>query len=320
MLAVVFDWDLTLWDSWGIHLRLMENTAADLGVDAPSPEAVAAEFHRPFRQHLLWFFGSRPDAEDELERILESYLSRYDGILAFRNYLFPGVASLLPALKRRGIRIGILSDKIPQFGHPELQRSGLSALVDFADFKTDARPYKPAPDGLQTVLNGLSVAPEDAMYVGDGPQDVACARSVGAASGAALWSAIDRDATLEQQPNFRLHRPHQVLAAVARLRALSVPTRGSGTCRGPGVPTPTTRRMTRTWGAMPRLRAGANPTRPCGHPGRWRPNGEDAPGNWLSCRARPTRSPRCLCGLTAIPGIEPLSILRPEECFALFRL
>ena len=215
MRAVVFDWDLTLWDSWGIHLRLMENTAADLGVDAPSPEAVAAEFHRPFRQHLLWFFGSRPDAEDELERILESYLSRYDGILAFRNYLFPGVASLLPALKRRGIRIGILSDKIPQFGHAELQRSGLSALVDFADFKTDARPYKPAPDGLHTVLQGLSVSPEEAMYVGDGPQDVACARSVGAASGAALWSAIDRDATLEQQPNFRLHRPHQVLAAVA---------------------------------------------------------------------------------------------------------
>ena len=215
MRAVIFDWDLTLWDSWGIHLRLMENTAADLGVAEPSPEAVAAEFHRPFRQHLLWFFGSNPDAEDELEKILASYLSRYDGILAFRNYLFPGVASLLDALKRRGIRIGVLSDKIPEFGHAELQRSGLAGLVEYADFKTDARPYKPAPDGLYTVLDGLGVEPEDAMYVGDGPQDVACARSVGAASGAALWSTIDREATLGEAPTYRLHRPHQVLAAVA---------------------------------------------------------------------------------------------------------
>lgn len=215
MRALIFDWDLTLWDSWGIHLRLMENTAAELGAPAPTPEAVAAEFHRPFRQHLLWFFGSRPDAEDELERILASYLSRYDGILAFRNYLFPGVASLLGALKRRGIRIGVLSDKIPEFGHAELQRSGLAGLVEYADFKTDARPYKPAPDGLYTVLDGLGINPEDAMYVGDGPQDVACAHSVGAASGAALWSAIDPDATLEQGPSYRLHRPHQVLAAVA---------------------------------------------------------------------------------------------------------
>ena len=215
MRAVVFDWDLTLWDSWGIHLRLMENTAAELGLAVPSAEAVAAEFHRPFRQHLLWFFGSQPDAEDELERILNSYLSRYDGLLGFRNYLFPGVPSLLGALKRRDIRIGILSDKIPEFGHAELHRSGLAGLVDFADFKTDARPYKPAPQGLHTVLNALGTNPEDAMYVGDGPQDIACARSVGAASGAALWSPIDRDATLSEEPSYRLHRPHQVLAAVA---------------------------------------------------------------------------------------------------------
>lgn len=215
MRAVVFDWDLTLWDSWGIHLRLMENTAAELGVETPSLEEVAAEFHRPFRQHLLWFFGSRPDAEDELDRIVRSYLSQYDGLVALRNYLFPGVASLLGALKRRGIRIGVLSDKLPEFGHAELRRSGLAGLVEYADFKTDARPYKPAPDGLHTVLNGLGVEPEDAMYVGDGPQDVACARSVGAASGAALWSTIDREATLGEAPTYRLHRPHQVLAAIA---------------------------------------------------------------------------------------------------------
>lgn len=215
MRAVIFDWDLTLWDSWGIHLRLMENTAVDLGLAVPSPEAVAAEFHRPFRQHLLWFFGSKPDAEDEWDTILNSYLSRYESILSFRNYLFPGVASLLPALKRRGFQVGILSDKIPEFGHAELRRSGLVAFVDIANFKTDARPYKPSPDGLQTVLEGLAVDPQDAMYVGDGPQDIACARTVGAASAAALWSAIDRDATLEQGPTYRLHRPHQVMAVVA---------------------------------------------------------------------------------------------------------
>ena len=215
MRAVIFDWDLTLWDSWGIHLRLMENTAAALGVAPPSPEAVAAEFHRPFRQHLLWFFGSRLDAEDELHAILESYLSQYDGLLGHRNYLFPGVATLLRSLKRRDIRIGILSDKIVQFGEAELQRSGLGPLIDAANFKTDARPFKPAPDGLHTVLSELEIDPAEAMYVGDGPQDVMCARTVGADSGAALWATIDRDATLEQGPTHRLHRPHQVMAVVA---------------------------------------------------------------------------------------------------------
>lgn len=214
MRAVIFDWDLTLWDSWGIHLRLMEHTAAELDRPVPSPEDVAAEFHRPFRQHLLQFFGSRPDADDELDAILEVYLARYEGIVAHRNYLFPGVASLLPALQRRGVRVGIVSDKIPHFGLSELRQSGMERFVDSANFKTDARPYKPAPDGLISVLDELGVAPGDSMYVGDAPQDIVCARNVGAASAAALWSPIDRDATVERNPTYRLHRPHQVMAVI----------------------------------------------------------------------------------------------------------
>ena len=33
--AVVFDWDLTLWNSWDIHLSLMNQTADAL--DCPRP-------------------------------------------------------------------------------------------------------------------------------------------------------------------------------------------------------------------------------------------------------------------------------------------
>lgn len=211
----------------------MEHTAAELGKAAPSAQAVAAEFHRPFRQHLLWFFGSRPDADDELDKILEVYLARYNGMVQHRNYLFPGVASLLPALRRRGLLIGILSDKIPEFGEAELRQSGLGAFVDHANFKTDARPYKPAPDGLRSVLAELDIAPADAMYVGDGPQDIACARSVGAASAAALWSTIDRDATVAQDPTYRLYRPHQVMAVVAESH--------------PGAPDPWVRHLPWPW-------------------------------------------------------------------------
>ena len=213
--AVVFDWDLTLWDSWGIHLRLMEITAAELSRPAPSAAAVATEFHRPFRQHLLWFFGSNPEADDEADAILDAYLAHYYRMAGHRNYLYPGAASLLRALRRRGVRIGILSDKQTRFGRPELEQSGLASLVDCANFKTDARPYKPDPEGLRQTLAALDVAPGDAMYVGDAPQDVACARAAGVMSAAALWATIDRDVILAQEPAYRLHRPHQVMAAVA---------------------------------------------------------------------------------------------------------
>lgn len=215
MRAVIFDWDLTLWNSWGIHLGLMESTATELGMATPTAEAVAAEFHRPFHQHLLWFFGTHPEAQDELDSILPIFLSHYHAIDGHRRYLYPGVATLLNAFRRRGIRVGILSDKIPYFGEIELRESGLAPLVEYANFKTDARPYKPAPDGLLDVLETMAVDPEDAMYVGDGPQDIACARAVGTTSVAALWATIDQEAILAERPTHRVYRPHQVMAVVA---------------------------------------------------------------------------------------------------------
>ena len=223
MRAVVFDWDLTLWNSWGIHLGLMESTATELGMKPPTAEAVAAEFHRPFHQHLLWFFGSDPEAPDELEGILPVYLKHYHAIDGHRRYLYPGVTTLLNAFRRRGIRVGILSDKVPYFGELELKLSGLAPLVEYANFKTDARPYKPAPDGLIDVLETMGVDPGDAMYVGDGPQDIACARSVGATSVAALWATIDQEAILAEQPTHRVYRPHQVMAVVAEANGYGGP-------------------------------------------------------------------------------------------------
>ena len=217
MRAVIFDWDLTLWNSWDIHLSLMERTAADLGVAPPSPAAIAAEFHRPFLQHLLWFLGSRPDAAAEIPGIEAAYLRHYYRMSGHRNYLYPGVASLLRVLQRRGIRIGVLSDKRSEFGLPELAQSGLASLVDYADFKTDARPYKPHPAGLRRSLDALEVAAGDAVYVGDAPQDITCAQDAGTWAAAALWAAIDRAAVLELQPDYALHRPHQVMAMLADL-------------------------------------------------------------------------------------------------------
>lgn len=223
MEAVVFDWDLTLWNSWGIHLGLMTGAAEDLGKEPPSAESVAAEFHRPFQQHLLWFFGSHPEAQDELDDILRVYLNRYHAVVGHRNYLYPGVATLLAGFKRRGIRVGVFSDKITYFGELELQQSGLAPLVEYANFKSDARPYKPAPDGLTDVLNTMGVDPADAMYVGDGPQDIACARAVGATSVAALWATIDLEAILAERPVHRAYRPHQVMAVVAEANGYGGP-------------------------------------------------------------------------------------------------
>ena len=206
MKAVVFDWDLTLWNSWDLHLQLMQSTADALSLPRPSGAQVADEFHRPFFQHLTWFFGY-----DE-QRVVDTYMGFYLESMATVGGLYPGVPETLAALKDRGYRIALFSDKREQFG--ELELSGIGHLLDYTLFLVDGRPYKPDPHGLLHVLDVLGVAKDKAVYVGDGSHDLECARRAGVAGGAALWGALNREDLLNGRPDHSWESMDQVLLSL----------------------------------------------------------------------------------------------------------
>lgn len=101
------------------------------------------------------------------------------------------------------------------FRRLEPGQSGVADLLDYALFLVDGRPYKPDPQGLGQIIAAMGVTPEDALYVGDRPQDVECAHRAGAKSGAALWGSLDRKAVLELGPHYRWDRVNHVLDALA---------------------------------------------------------------------------------------------------------
>ncbi len=66
--AVIFDWDLTLWNSWDIHLWSMTQTADALCAERPTPNSIAREYNRPFSGHLARFFHGNQ------QQVLDTYL------------------------------------------------------------------------------------------------------------------------------------------------------------------------------------------------------------------------------------------------------
>ena len=209
MKSIVFDWDLTLWNSWDLHLQLMQSTADALGLLQPAPAQVAQEYHRPFLRHLAWFFGN-----DE-ERVVDVYMGFYHEIVTSVGHLYPCVIKTLEALQDRGYRIAIFSDKRKQFGDLEIGYAGIGHLLDYTLFLVDGRPYKPDPHGLLHVLETLGAEKDQSVYVGDGSHDLDCARQAGIASGAALWGALDREDLLNGQPDHIWETVEQVLESLS---------------------------------------------------------------------------------------------------------
>ena len=186
----------------------MNRTADILNLPRPSETALAQEYSRPFLCHISWFFG---DGEAAFDTYKELYIEQVPEM----GGLYPGIAETLQSLREVGFKLAIFSDKRQPYGLPELEQTGVGPLFQHASFITDDRPYKPDPLGLHAVLKLLDVSPGEALYVGDGRQDVECAHRAGVQSGAALWGSVDREGLLASQPHFQWEQADQILDSLA---------------------------------------------------------------------------------------------------------
>ena len=212
MKAIIFDWDLTLWNSWDIHMSLMLQTAAVLGYPQPIAADLAREYSRPFLEHLAWFFPG------EQEKVVDTYMGFYDAAVWQERRLYPGIAELLKQLRDNGYRTAVLSDKRQVFGVPEFEHSGLTTVIDRASFITEERAPKPDPAGLHAVMQALGVTPGECLFVGDSHRDIECAQRAGARSGAALGASVEPERVLALEPEFRWGKVGDVAVSL-RLRS-----------------------------------------------------------------------------------------------------
>jgi phosphoglycolate phosphatase len=206
--AVVFDWDLTLWNSWDIHVWIMQRTADTLGLPRPGLAAIAQQFSRPFLEHLAWFFGK------EKKGLADTYVELYQDTVSHMANLYPEIEETLRALKTHGFRLAVFSDKRTSFGLSELDRTDIGQFLDYTLFLVEGRPYKPDPLGLREVMAALDVTGDETLYVGDSRQDVECAYRAGAKSGAALWGAVDREKVMACRPHYSWERAAQILGTL----------------------------------------------------------------------------------------------------------
>ena len=198
--AVVFDWDLTLWNSWDIHIALMNQTAEAIGYPQPTTADLGVEYSRPFLEHLAWFFPG------DQGKVLETYMSYYHAVVWQEQRLYPGILELIKRLKDNAYRTAILSDKRQNFGVPEFESSELGGLIDRLVFFADGMSPKPDPAGLQDVMESLDVSPRECLFIGDSHRDIECAKRAGAWSGAALWASVEPELVIALQPEFLWNR------------------------------------------------------------------------------------------------------------------
>ncbi|MEM3791588.1 MAG: HAD-IA family hydrolase [Candidatus Micrarchaeaceae archaeon] len=90
-----------------------------------------------------------------------------------------GARELLEWLNAKGVKIGVFSDSRMYLVMRELREMGMSKYLDIVITSDMIDAHKPNPSGIEIILKEMGEEKRNAVYIGDMPIDVVCAKFAG---------------------------------------------------------------------------------------------------------------------------------------------
>ncbi|MBQ9135945.1 MAG: HAD family hydrolase [Lachnospiraceae bacterium] len=210
--AVVFDLDGTLTD-----------TIASIKISAD--KAVGKYGFGPFSEEQYKYFVG-DGAATLIERCLEAggdkeqkyfegafkeYQKVFEEYCMYKVEPYEGIRKLLAALKERGIRLAVLSNKPHERTKEVISTIFGDECFDVVRGQMDGVPKKPSPEGVFKILEELSLKAEDILYLGDTGTDMQTGKSAGAFTIGALWGFRQKEELIENGADAIIENPLQLL-------------------------------------------------------------------------------------------------------------
>ena len=210
--AVIFDLDGTLSDS--IH-----------SIKYCGDKAMEAVGFGPFStEEYKYFVGD--GAANLIKRALiargDDELNHFD--VAFTVYKeifrencmykvapYEGIEELLAALKERGVKLAVLSNKPHVETINVIETLFGRGTFDVIQGQKENVAIKPSPQGAFQILEQLGISVDEVLYLGDTATDMKTGRAVGAFTIGALWGFRERDELEAGGADVIIEHPLQLL-------------------------------------------------------------------------------------------------------------
>lgn len=179
-LAVIFDMDGVLVDTYRAHYESWAMLAAELGRTI-SEEAFRPTFGRTSREAMRQLFG-QPFEEQEIDRCDRRKEELFREILREHFPAMPGARQLVESLHEAEFGIALGSSGPPENVELVLNQLGVADRFDAVVTGADVRVGKPDPQVFLIAAARLRVPPERCVVVEDAPLGVEAARAAGAAA------------------------------------------------------------------------------------------------------------------------------------------
>lgn len=181
--TILFDFDGTVMDtneviiqSWQHTFRTLENREEDL-------DKIIKTFGEPLEVTMRNLFPQVP-----VEESIAIYRSYHYDNFGELIHVFPGMKELIENLKRRGLKLGMVTSRLKKTTMQGLEKYSLAQYFDTVVTADDTTKHKPDPEPVNIALEKLESRPENSIMVGDTMFDILCARNAGVKSVLVSWA------------------------------------------------------------------------------------------------------------------------------------
>lgn len=178
----LFDFDGTLLDSLPGIIDVVRATEREIGLPLVSDEQIGlwvGNGAQKLAQRILAgsFEGDADPAE--VERVMPVMMRHYNEVGVQNVAFYPAALELLAALRARGAKTALVTNKPAEVTHRVLERLDAVSAFDAVIGGGDVERIKPQPDMLWLAAERLELSAEDCVMVGDSSNDTQAAKAAG---------------------------------------------------------------------------------------------------------------------------------------------
>ncbi|WP_066015246.1 phosphoglycolate phosphatase [Endozoicomonas atrinae] len=183
---VMYDLDGTLVESVPDLAAALDKMLLDMGMPAAGESktrlwvgnGIPSLVKRALADDML---GDKPGQVDSslFETAHERFKSHYSEELGHHSYLYPGVSDFLEAMKGRGIKQVVITNKSEQFTDRLLQLMGIHHYFDLTIGGDSLTEKKPHPMPLLHAMHRFDIPSDESLMIGDSVNDIHAARAAG---------------------------------------------------------------------------------------------------------------------------------------------
>jgi phosphoglycolate phosphatase len=220
--AIAFDLDGTLIDSRGDIVAAVNHALRKTG-RSPLPGPVIVRFVGDGGRALVARAAQLPEMNDEVDALLEHFTSYYvDHPVDFTRWTAGAKEALDALAELPDMVLAICTNKPRRTTEAVLSALGVRTRFRAIVAGGDLLEKKPAPGPLLHLAKVLNVSPEALVMVGDGPQDIECARRAGMRSVAVSSVFTSSERLLETHADVTIRNLFELPDVIRRWRDATV--------------------------------------------------------------------------------------------------